>query len=474
MATNLVDWLDADGDVEHVPPHVKQALEAPWRGQDDLKGAKARATLSFFTEEAVFIPMDQVRRTRTTPNKLTAGKNTGTYYKLKASPDRKPWYAKYGRINQTKLMEIIIKCEQIDDVAKEKYLKDRSAASAKKWLREYSEKQQKEDKEKEQLGQLEAAEVEQLPQVEKDRRARSSLLEARLIRALSAGQVRAIHYALSTFFFVCRIPFVITDHWAFRRFIKALAPEYEPHCPKRTALSTTWLSHIHEEVEQRTESAFHGTRGRATVIIDGFKDRRRRHVMNISKAKVGIPVYLKTSWFGAKRHSGETYGKEVENCIGDGLSSGRARESKLFPCLRQILHTILERVRVLGFHLTLMDLHVLRQSSEHACFEEHLDLHNANDVAIICVLSRSDSHDESEGAEEYAQEKSGVHIRTLPLSQTCPKVWLPLKQPGDGSKSRRTSPRDFNINMDPAFQNNVEMDLTSKQNIKRDLTVHHF
>jgi len=44
MATNLVDWLDADGDVEHVPPHVKQALEAPWRGQDDLKGAKARAT----------------------------------------------------------------------------------------------------------------------------------------------------------------------------------------------------------------------------------------------------------------------------------------------------------------------------------------------------------------------------------------------------------------------------------------------
>ena len=39
MATNLVDWLDADGDVEHVPPHVKQALEAPWRGQDDLKGA---------------------------------------------------------------------------------------------------------------------------------------------------------------------------------------------------------------------------------------------------------------------------------------------------------------------------------------------------------------------------------------------------------------------------------------------------
>ena len=80
MATNLVDWLDADGDVEHVPPHVKQALEAPWRGQDDLKGAKARATLSFFTEEAVFTPMDQVRRTRTTPNKLTSSKNVGTRY----------------------------------------------------------------------------------------------------------------------------------------------------------------------------------------------------------------------------------------------------------------------------------------------------------------------------------------------------------------------------------------------------------
>ena len=41
-----------------------------------------------------------------------------------------------------------------------------------------------------------AAEVEQLPRVEKDRRARSSLLEARLVRSLSAAQVKAIHYAL--------------------------------------------------------------------------------------------------------------------------------------------------------------------------------------------------------------------------------------------------------------------------------------
>ena len=53
-------------------------------------------------------------------------------------------------------MELIIKCEQIDDVAKEKYLRDRSAASAKRWpLRQYYEKQQMEDEQKEQLGQLE-------------------------------------------------------------------------------------------------------------------------------------------------------------------------------------------------------------------------------------------------------------------------------------------------------------------------------
>ena len=31
--------------------------------------------------------------------------------------------------------------------------------------------------------------------------------------------------------------------------------------------------------------------GKGTFIIDGYKDRKRRHVMNMSKAKVGCPVY---------------------------------------------------------------------------------------------------------------------------------------------------------------------------------------
>ena len=141
---------------------------------------------------------------------------------------------------------------------------------------------------------------------------------SRLVRTMSSAQIMAIHFLVATFFFVCHIPNVIIEHWAFVMLIRGLAPEYASHMFKRDALSSTWLSKLHEETEERTEDRFESEPGDATMIIDGFKDRRRRHVMNITKAKLGIPVYLSTVWFGTRRHTGDVYGAELERIVGDG------------------------------------------------------------------------------------------------------------------------------------------------------------
>ena len=72
--------------------------------------------------------------------------------------------------------------------------------------------------------------------------------------------------------------------------MRALAPAYAPALFKRTALATTWVQRLYDETEARTEGLYDAAPGKGTFIIDGFKDRQRRHVMNMSKAKVGYPV----------------------------------------------------------------------------------------------------------------------------------------------------------------------------------------
>ena len=69
---------------------------------------------------------------------------------------------------------------------------------------------------------------------------------------MSSAQIMAIHFLVATFFFVCHIPNVIIEHWAFVMLIRGLAPEYASHMFKRDALSSTWLSKLHEETEERS------------------------------------------------------------------------------------------------------------------------------------------------------------------------------------------------------------------------------
>ena len=44
----------------------------------------------------------------------------------------------------------------------------------------------------------------------------------------------------------------------------------------------------------------------------------RRHVMNISFAKVGMAMYAWTAWFGKRSHAGSVYADEVKRLVGDG------------------------------------------------------------------------------------------------------------------------------------------------------------
>ena len=50
----IVRWEDGDGNVLQVPPHVREALVAPWRGQSGL-GKKQKAVLAFYHDQPVLL-----------------------------------------------------------------------------------------------------------------------------------------------------------------------------------------------------------------------------------------------------------------------------------------------------------------------------------------------------------------------------------------------------------------------------------
>ena len=97
----------------------------------------------------------------------------------------------------------------------------------------------------------------------------------------------------------------------------ALRPAYGRVMPRRTWLSNTALDEVHDEVKKWNESRFSETPGRSTCGIDGFKDANKRHVMNLTKFKLGITSYLNTEWFGRRKHSGRTYASVVMQQLGD-------------------------------------------------------------------------------------------------------------------------------------------------------------
>ena len=115
------------------------------------------------------------------------------------------------------------------------------------------------------------ADIACLTEAEKNARKRQKTLSDRVVHKLSTAQIVAIHYSVAVFFFLCRIPFLVVEHWAFLAMIKALNPAYTPF--RRTALSSTWLDNLYNETEEKIEHKMDTLPGKKTVIIDGFKDR---------------------------------------------------------------------------------------------------------------------------------------------------------------------------------------------------------
>ena len=303
-----------------VPQPVHEALTTKYRGQKGL-GPKQIQVLDFFIETARLKGVGQATMSGggSSPPPMTREKNAETVLKLKAAPDSPTsiLIAAYGQINPSRMIKHVLNSKDLPDGQKVELCSGRTAADPKKWLEEYRERQAAKPPD-DKVETLTAAEHESLTQAEKDARKRQQVLGQRVVMKLTALQIMAIHYALATFFFVCRIPFSIIENWAFVAFVRALNPAYVSHMFKRKALSTTWLRKLRADTEEKTEAHMDRTPGRKTIIVDGFKDRCGRHVMNIAHAKVGFAAYLRTAWFGRKQHDGKTYGDEIKSVVGDG------------------------------------------------------------------------------------------------------------------------------------------------------------
>ena len=168
---------------------------------------------------------------------MTREKNAEAVFKLKAAPGSSTsiLVAAYGQINPSRMIEHLLNSKDVPDGQKVELCSGRTAADPKKWLEEYRERQAAKPSD-DKVETLTAAEHESLTQAEKDARKRQQVLGQRVVMKLTALQIMAIHYALATFFFICRIPFSIIENWAFVAFARALNPAYISHMLKRKAL----------------------------------------------------------------------------------------------------------------------------------------------------------------------------------------------------------------------------------------------
>ena len=334
-AASLKDW-----DGKKVPPGVYHALETPYRGQTGI-GKKMIELLDFYEDVAVLVPTQlSITEGTFSPEMMSPKVNVKTKLILKKDSTAILGPYTYHQIKVANLLKKILDNDNIDDQEKARLCSSRSSAEAQKWLASFNEREHKAIAGAETTAAaMDEAELASLTQAERNQRKRQQTLSDRVVHKLSAAQMVAIHYTVATFFFLCRIPFQVIEHWAFTAMLRALNPAYVPF--RRTCLSTSWLDKLYGETEEKLESKMDSLPGKKTVIIDGFKDRvgyvhitlstcpdrfllicvvatRRRHVMNITHCKPGLAAYVKTAWFGRNSHGGDVYAEEVKATVGDG------------------------------------------------------------------------------------------------------------------------------------------------------------
>ena len=74
-------------------------------------------------------------------------------------------------------------------------------------------------------------------------------------------------YAVAVFFFVCRIPFAVVQHWAFVAMIQALSPAFSNYLKKRHCLANTWLPKLYHDTQEKAEARLAKAPGKKTIII---------------------------------------------------------------------------------------------------------------------------------------------------------------------------------------------------------------
>ena len=249
-----VEWQARNGSSIRVPPSVKSALEAPFRGQQGL-GGKAMSVLDFWADEPVLKDADQAQlgRSGSSPSRLSPRDNVTTRLVLKAdhSVVRGPFA--YHKINHAKLLKDILDCGAISDDEKYKLCKGGASKEAKDWMLGYEVRKKTAIARAPSAVALQEAELETLTEAERAARKRQTTLDERVVTVLTPAQVTALSYLVATFFFVCRISCAVIEHWAFIALVRGLCPAFARHMCKRVSLGSAWLGTLYADSEEKTE-----------------------------------------------------------------------------------------------------------------------------------------------------------------------------------------------------------------------------
>ena len=296
-----------------MPPEFKSALKANYAGQHF--GEKHLFLLRrFFEAKVIFKPKSFFERAP------TLKKNLSTKLVCKFDDSIKYEHG-FNHINPGKFYKRIFDSRVVPDEEKLVLAKKSSTREGAVWLGKYEAKVELARQSNSQTAALDAAELHLDAQnlsgaAEQDRQA---VLQQRLnVDSMKRSEADAITWYLVIFFFVARIPFRVIESWAFKAFIHAIRPSYLAFLPGRTALSTTHLKKAYEDTKDRVSAALAAVPGSKTVVVDGFKDRCNRHVMNFAVCKRGVSTYFATKYFGTRSHAGTVYVTAVKEVVGDG------------------------------------------------------------------------------------------------------------------------------------------------------------
>lgn len=115
-------------------------------------------------------------------------------------------------------------------------------------------------------------------------------------------------YFLSICIYMCRLPFSIVTNPHFRRFLRAVRPNFEKRFSSHTrdVVAGPMLDEAYEECQIIVQDALAAAPGKVTVGMDGHKDGKKRHVETITKAKLGVSTFAGAEYFGTKSVTGAT------------------------------------------------------------------------------------------------------------------------------------------------------------------------